>query len=229
MPQGFKTKELWKNPEYRQYMIDVHKGKPSPKKGIKTGKPAWNTGKKLPPLSLKQKEKLSKIAKEKGFGKWMKGRPMTEYNKKILLEKNTGAKYMLGKKDSEQTKQKKREASLSHPNRVFRDTSIELKIESELKRLGILFKKQVPLCKIARVDFLLAELKTIIQADGCYWHGCPQHFPNNMKSKEKDEKQDKILIENGFDVYRFWEHEINESVENCINKINLVGITDGAS
>ena len=28
-----------------------------------------------------------------------------------------------------------------------------------------------------------------------------------------------LLAENGFDVYRFWEHEINESVEKCINLI----------
>ena len=32
-------------------------------------------------------------------------------------------------------------------------------------------------------------------------------------------QQDKVLTFNGFNVYRFWEHEINNSVKNCINKI----------
>ena len=37
--------------------------------------------------------------------------------------------------------------------------------------------------------------------------------------KEKDKRQNRILKENGFKVFGFWGHEINNSVEACINKI----------
>lgn len=39
---------------------------------------------------------------------------------------------------------------------------------------------------------------------------------------KKDKRQDLVLKANGFKVYRFWEHEINESVEKCINRLVLV-------
>ncbi len=29
----------------------------------------------------------------------------------------------------------------------------------------------------------------------------------------------RVLAFNGFNVYRFWEHEINEDVKGCINKL----------
>ena len=51
-----------------------------------------------------------------------------------------------------------------------KDTSIELKMERELKRNNIYYQKQVPLCKIAIVDFYLSEQKIVIECDGDYWH-----------------------------------------------------------
>ncbi len=52
----------------------------------------------------------------------------------------------------------------------------------------------------------------MIQCDGDYWHNLLDH-------KTRDEQQDKVLTFNGFNVYRFWEHEINESVEKCMKQI----------
>ena len=117
-----------------------------------------------------------------------------------------------GKKLSEETKQKLREWNINNPNKVFKNTSIELKIEAELKNKNINYQKQVPLCKVTRVDFYLPEYRIVIQCDGDYWHNLP-------KVKERDEKQNKVLIFNGFNVYRFWEHEINESPKKCVDKL----------
>ena len=113
-----------------------------------------------------------------------------------------------------ETRQKIREYVVNNPNRKFKDTTIELKIEAELQKRNINYQKQVPLCKIAIVDFYLPEYQIIIQTDGDYWH-------SKEGAREKDEKQDKVLIFNGFNVYRFWESEINNSVEDCVNKLNL--------
>ena len=85
-------------------------------------------------------------------------------------------------------------------------------METELKKRNINYQKQIYLCKIATVDFYLSGYRIVIQCDGDYWHNLPE-------VKERDERQDKVLIFNGFNVYRFWEHEINDSVEECINQL----------
>ena len=141
--------------------------------------------------SKKTKRKMSKSLKNQ----WAKG-------------KRKGHKF------SEKARKKMSEAKINHPNKKFKDTGIELKMEAELKRRGINYQKQVPLCKVARVDFYLPEYRIVIQCDGDYWH-------NKLGVKERDERQDKVLIFNGFNVYRFWEHEINKSVEQCLDQIIL--------
>ena len=89
----WETRRKTCSPDCRQkYWI----GKPNARKkvGSKNSVPAWNKGLKMPPLSIEQKEKLSRIAKEKGFGKWMLGKPTpdalrkkrSEYNKKRVAD-----------------------------------------------------------------------------------------------------------------------------------------------
>jgi very-short-patch-repair endonuclease len=151
---------------------------------------------------IREKLRLKKIGNSNGFKK----------GHKI----NSGRKNSLGYKYTDIQKQKMRKSHnypnerKYNPNRKFKDTSIELKIETELQRRNINYQKQVPLCKIAIVDFYLPEYRIVIQCDGDYWHNLPG-------VKEKDERQDKVLIFNGFNIYRFWEHEINESVKKCID------------
>ena len=74
MSKGEKTKELWKNPEYRKHMSEVHKGNPSGKKGKKVssetrkklslaqiGRIPWNKGLKgVQVHSNETREKMSK-------------------------------------------------------------------------------------------------------------------------------------------------------------------------
>jgi len=95
------------------------------------------------------------------------------------------------------------------------DTSIEIKIENELKRIGLNYIKQFPLCNSTISDFYLPESKVVIYADGDYWHNLPEY-------KLRDERINKILKSNGYTVYRFWEHEINKSVEECIKKTFII-------
>ena len=113
---------------------------------------------------------------------------------------------------TKETKKKMSEAKINNPNRIFKDTSIELEIEAELKRRNINYQKQVPLCKIAIVDFYLPEENIVIECDGDYWHRLPG-VPENDKRKTK------ILIDNKYKVFRFWESEINKSSKKCIDKI----------
>lgn len=157
--------------------------------------------------------------------KGMEGKKHTEEWKIKMRKKNLGRKMTL--KDREKMKnrhlelwknldykKKMIEQHINNPPRIFKNTSIELKMEAELQKRNINYQKQVPLCKIAIVDFYLPEYRIVVQCDGDYWH-------NKIGAKEKDERQDKVLTFNGFNVYRFWEHEINESVKECVDKIKI--------
>jgi DNA mismatch endonuclease (patch repair protein) len=173
-----------------------------------------NKGKKRPPFSKEWRDNIGKAGKGKNMGnKNPAKRP--EVRKKIS-KKRSGQR--LGEQSVEH-KRKIREWHINNPNKVFKDTKIELKMEVELKRQDINYEKQIPLCSVAIVDFFLPKYEIVIQCDGCFWHGCPIHNLNWIKNKERNANQDKILKENGYIVYRFWEHEINENVKECVNKI----------
>jgi len=174
-------------------------------------------GRRLAPFSSERKKNMSIARKgikltmehKKRIGERHMGKPSGALNKHWKV-KDTSA---YSRRWTDKEKARMRGWMITHPNRKYRDTGIELRVEQELIKRNINYQKQVPLCKVAIVDFYLPEYRIIIQCDGDYWH-------NKPGAKEKDEKQDAVLTFNGFNVYRFWEHEINESVENCINKIS---------
>jgi G:T-mismatch repair DNA endonuclease (very short patch repair protein) len=62
-----------------------------------------------------------------------------------------------------------------------------------------------------------------IYLDGCYWHGCPIHFPKaNNWNKSKDRYINKGLFTKGYYVTRVWEHDINKEDFNIIKYINEI-------
>lgn len=143
-----------------------------------------------------------------------------------------------GKKHSKETRRKisignlGKKLSKRHRNILLRvgrkvrfvDTSIELIIEKKLKQRNITYVKQRIFYSVARVDFYLPKLNLVIEADGCYWHGCSIHYPELSDRRLKDIERDKKLIERGVKVIRFWEHEIND--EEFIDKqlIDLLSV-----
>jgi very-short-patch-repair endonuclease len=201
----------------------------------------WNKGKKMSKDFCEKNSKSHKGQISPNKGKRMseetkrkiseahKGKKASDKTRKKLSELKKGKpshkKGKPGKKHTAESKEKMREIAIKRSS-CFKDTSIELKIEKELNRHGLIlnsdFYKQVPLCKVARVDFYLPATRTVIQADGCYWHNCPTcKHKERIDATERDRKQDAVLTFNGFNVYRFWEHEINEDVSKCVDKINL--------
>jgi len=145
---------------------------------------------------------------------WPKGKKHSDKSRIKMSEKHKGKGWIKGNRHSEKTKIKMRESHikfLTSGKAKFKDTSIELKIENELKCQGIPYMKQAPLENIAVVDFLLPN-KVIIQADGNYFH-------SRKINKGRDIAQDTILGFKGYKVYRFSETQINKSPKKCINKI----------
>ncbi len=78
------------------------------------------------------------------------------------------------------------------------------------QQLGAKFRKQVPLLNIYIVDFVCFDKKLIIEIDGS------QH------ATSEDLARDKILNDNGFEVIRFWNNEIYDNLEGCIELVIAV-------
>ncbi|MDD5344605.1 MAG: very short patch repair endonuclease [Smithella sp.] len=79
-------------------------------------------------------------------------------------------------------------------------------------------------------DFIFPKNKVAIFVDGCFWHGCPKcliHPKTNKKfweikiaaNQRRDRDVKKQLIEEGWRVLRFWEHEIKHNSNNIVKKI----------
>jgi very-short-patch-repair endonuclease len=73
---------------------------------------------------------------------------------------------------------------------------------------GIKFRRQQPVESYI-VDFVCFEKRIVIELDG------GQHAIN----KEKDNKRDRFLTENGFKVLRFWDNEVFDNLEGVLEVI----------
>ncbi|WP_374215758.1 very short patch repair endonuclease [Trichlorobacter ammonificans] len=79
-------------------------------------------------------------------------------------------------------------------------------------------------------DFTFPQKKVAVFVDGCFWHGCPEHWikpqKNNVFWESKIQgniSRDKIvcdrLNELGWTVIRIWEHEIKANVSLAAERI----------
>ena len=70
-------------------------------------------------------------------------------------------------------------------------------------------------------------------SDGCFWHGCsrcynppttsPSFWRNKVKNnKERRMKVRRYLRKNGWKIFEFWEHDVNDHPEKIARTI-----TDG--
>jgi DNA mismatch endonuclease (patch repair protein) len=71
-----------------------------------------------------------------------------------------------------------------------------------------------------RADFLLRRAKIAIFVDGCFWHGCPQHWTKSKtrsdywlekrrSNRRRDIRANKAYVDAGWVVYRIWEHDVH--------------------
>ena len=79
-------------------------------------------------------------------------------------------------------------------------------------------------------DIYFPDHKLVIFLDGCFWHGCPRcgHIPKTRTgfwrekirlNKQRDARVSKDLKKDGYVILRLWEHEINENLRGCIEKV----------
>lgn len=94
-----------------------------------------------------------------------------------------------------------------------KDSSIEIALQKELNRRGIAYEKHLSVLGICQPDIVFPNRKIAVFADGDYWH------TKDERAIRKDQFQNKFLREKGWNVLRFWGHEIRQDVVNCVNQI----------
>nr|MDT0517687.1 very short patch repair endonuclease [Streptomyces sp. DSM 41633] len=105
-----------------------------------------------------------------------------------------------------------------------RDTKPEQLIRRLVHAQGLRYRVAAkPLQDLRRTaDMVFRPAKVAVFIDGCYWHGCPEHYvpPKTnpgywsekvAKNMARDRDTDQHLKEAGWTVLRFWEHESPES------------------
>ncbi|MFI5522370.1 very short patch repair endonuclease [Streptomyces platensis] len=101
-----------------------------------------------------------------------------------------------------------------------RDTEPERLIRRLVHAQGLRYRVAAkPLPGLRRTaDMVFRPAKVAVFIDGCYWHGCPEHYvppktnPGYWSDKvagniARDRDTDRRLSEAGWTVLRFWEHE----------------------
>lgn len=116
-----------------------------------------------------------------------------------------------------------------------RDTKPERVIRQLLHARGFRYRVAArPLADLRRTaDIVFRPTQVAVFIDGCYWHGCPDHYvspktnPGYWSGKvagniARDRDTDKCLAAAGWLVLRFWEHEPSEL---CADKIAATVLT----
>lgn len=102
-----------------------------------------------------------------------------------------------------------------------RDTTPEKALRSISHRLGLRFRKdKEPVEGVhCKADIVFQKAKLCVFIDGCFWHGCSQHFRlpktntewwlEKLKDNQERDKSKTVLIKrHGWKVLRYWEHEL---------------------
>ncbi|GAB3617394.1 very short patch repair endonuclease [Okibacterium endophyticum] len=101
-----------------------------------------------------------------------------------------------------------------------RDTNAELAVRRLVHASGLRYRVNTrPEPELRRTaDLLFTRARVAVFVDGCYWHGCPEHFTmpaTNVdywttkigRNRARDLETTALLEASGWLVLRFWEHE----------------------
>ncbi len=113
-----------------------------------------------------------------------------------------------------------------------RDTHPERLLARRLWGKGLRYRLHAG-SPVGRPDIVFPGKRTAVFIDGCFWHGCPDHYvrPNarsefwatKLRSNvERDVAQTRALEQAGWTVLRFWEHEVWVALGECVRHVGAV-------
>ena len=110
-----------------------------------------------------------------------------------------------------------------------RDTGPELAVRRALHAMGLRYRVNHPLAfdRRRRADIAFTRAEVAVFVDGCFWHGCPDHWTTPRtnrhfwsekiaRNRARDTDTTARLEGLGWIVMCFWEHEKPEAAANAI-------------
>lgn len=83
-------------------------------------------------------------------------------------------------------------------------------------------------------DITIKKYKLVVFVDGSFWHGYQWEKRKNQiktnrnfwvpkieRNMQRDRQNQQLLESAGYTVMRFWEHEIKQNLQACVNQIKL--------
>jgi DNA mismatch endonuclease, patch repair protein len=99
-----------------------------------------------------------------------------------------------------------------------RNTATELALRKALWNSGLRYRLHQRI-EGARPDIVFPRERLAVFVDGCFWHGCPEHYVRPRSRNDfwaeklrtnvlRDHRQTIHLERDGWTILRFWEHEV---------------------
>ncbi|WP_369383575.1 very short patch repair endonuclease [Streptomyces sp. cg36] len=117
-------------------------------------------------------------------------------------------------------------------DRRVTDTKPEVTLRKTVHRLGLRFRLQRRAAPRCTADFVLPRRHVAVFVDGCFWHGCPDHSPEELQgpnatlwrekikaNRERDKRNTAQAKAAGWIVVRVWECEIRRGVERVAQRV----------
>ncbi|MBN9608867.1 MAG: very short patch repair endonuclease [Actinobacteria bacterium] len=115
-----------------------------------------------------------------------------------------------------------------------RDTKPELAVRKLLHAQGLRYRVHYrPLSSLRRTaDIVFTASRIAVFIDGCYWHGCPEHYVASKSNREywdtkiatnsaRDAETTAVLSDAGWTVLRYWSHDRPEEIASSIRELAL--------
>jgi DNA mismatch endonuclease (patch repair protein) len=122
-----------------------------------------------------------------------------------------------------------------------KDTVPELRVRSALHAMGLRYRLQVPVPGLDRrtIDVCFPGARVAVFIDGCFWHGCPQHWTRPTsnaawwdakmaRNRQRDVETSFHLRSRGWTVMRFWAHEsVDRVAAQIVTAVRSGGRAEG--
>jgi len=113
-----------------------------------------------------------------------------------------------------------------------RDTGPEVAVRRLLFAHGLRYRvayHPLPNNHRMTVDIAFPGARIVVLIDGCFWHGCPEHYRQPRVHSDywqakiagntaRDERTNSALADAGWTVYRFWTHEQPDAIAATVEQ-----------
>ena len=110
-----------------------------------------------------------------------------------------------------------------------RDTEPETLLRAALWARGLRYRLNAR-TPVGKADIVVPGKKLAVFIDGCFWHGCPDHYvrPRSradfwaaklLENTTRDIRQTAALEALGWRAVRVWEHDVHESLPTVVEEV----------